>query len=150
MSRSLSSLVPSKSRLTVRKDQEGVCDQRLHIRKEKKRNHNPQPFFLVHTEIKPFFSFHFVVYLVPVLSGSIPSSASLCVSFGSALCLQRLSVVCRKGNAAMISFPVLFLPKTKQKNKPVRKKLFLCKQYCLKPISCSIFKLCQSWDLLSV
>lgn len=33
---SLSSLVPSESRLTVRKDQKGICDQRLHISKEKK------------------------------------------------------------------------------------------------------------------
>lgn len=33
---SLSSLIPSESRLTVRKDQKGICDQRLHISKEKK------------------------------------------------------------------------------------------------------------------
>lgn len=77
---------------------------------EKKRNHNPQPFFLVHTDVKPFFSFHFVVYLVPVLIGRIPISVSL--FHLDLLCLQRLGVFCRKGNAAMISFPVLFLPKT--------------------------------------
>lgn len=33
---SLSSLVPSESRLTVRKDQKGICDRCLHIGKEKK------------------------------------------------------------------------------------------------------------------
>lgn len=74
----------------------------------KKRNWNPLPFFLVHIEIKhPHPPLDFVVDLVPVHSGSILSLVSLCViSFGTSLCLQRLSVVCRKGNAAMISFPV--------------------------------------------
>lgn len=152
MSQSLSSLVPSESHLTVRKDQEGVCDQRLHIRKEKKRNHNPQPFFLVHIEIKPFF-------------------LSFCGLFGACaqwkhplfrvslfhldpLCLQRLSVVCRKGNAAMISFPVLFLPKTKQKNKPVRKNCFYA-NYTVWGNPPVTHALCQTlpkqiWDILSV
>lgn len=114
MSQSLSSLLPSESRLTVRKDQEGVFTL------EKKRNHNPQPFFSRFTQkLNLFFFFPFILWFIWCLCSveASPSAVSLCVSFGSAQCLQRLSVVCRKGNAAMISFPVLFFFYLKQKEK---------------------------------
>lgn len=95
-----------------------------------------------------------MVDLVPVHSGSILSLVSLCViSFGTSLCLQRLSVVCRKGNAAMISFPVFTLNrKTSQWEKHFYPNTLSLLSFSRKPIICSqspcfTFQKLGEWDL---